>query len=113
MERPCSIRTSHGLDSTLPVEKYWQKVFFMKNIAGAPLFGELKKVIRLLLVLPFSNACVERVFSVLNNMKTAHRNRLKTETITSLMTTKEGIQQKGGSTKFEPTTSMMNAKIWK
>ncbi|XP_042304027.1 uncharacterized protein LOC121920849 [Sceloporus undulatus] len=61
---------THGLDSSLPPEKYWQKVFSLKNPVGAPLFGELKKVIRLLMVLPFSNGSVERIFSVLNNVKT-------------------------------------------
>lgn len=60
--------TSHGLDPTLPVAKYWEKLFFTTNRAGALLFGELKKVIRLLLVLPFSYASVERVFSAINNI---------------------------------------------
>lgn len=103
---------THGLDSSLPPEKYWQKVFSLKNAVGTPLFGELKKVIGLLMVLPFSNASVERVFSVLNNMKTAHRNRLKTETIVALMKTKEGITDKGGCAKFEPSPAMLKAKIW-
>lgn len=71
----------------------WQKLFFMKNMAGDLFFGELKKVIRLLLVLPLSNVSMECVFSVLNSMKTAHRNKSKTETITSLMVTKEGINR--------------------
>lgn len=65
------------------------------------------------MVLPFSNASVERVFSILNNIKTVARNNLKTETITSLMTTKEGIASKGGCFKSELTTAMLKTKIWK
>ncbi|KAJ8963505.1 hypothetical protein NQ314_005584 [Rhamnusium bicolor] len=50
-------------------ENYWAKVFSLKNRAGQFLFSSLKHVLSLLLVLPFSNASVERKFSVLRNLK--------------------------------------------
>ena len=49
---------------------YWSKVFKLKNSAGQYIFTNIKYVISLLLVLPFSNASVERKFSVLKNLKT-------------------------------------------
>lgn len=54
-----------GLHSALEPLHYW--------------FQNLKKVIRLLLMLPFSNASVERVFSKLKGIKTESRNKLNTD----------------------------------
>jgi hypothetical protein len=73
------------------------------NAASIPLYQNLKIVIKLLLVLPFSNASVERVFSTLNLCKTAHRNTLKTETISAIMTTKHGIKSEKGIIAFNPS----------
>lgn len=69
--------------------KYWQKVFMMKTALGLPAFPNLNTVMKLLLILPFSNASVERVFSTLKNCKTIHINKLKTATMVCLITTKE------------------------
>lgn len=52
-----------NLDNKKEASEYWEKVFEIKNATGQSAFPNLQKVIRLLLVLPFSNACVGRVFS--------------------------------------------------
>jgi hypothetical protein len=100
-----------GLDKTLPAAKYWQKVFSMKNALGEGKFPNLKVVIALLLVLPFSNASVERTFSNLKKIKTQDRNCLNTQTVVALMATKDGIAKQGGCIKFEPTNAMISKKI--
>lgn len=90
---------------------FWTKVFKLKDIAGTEKFKNLKILIGFLLILPFSNASVERVFSKLKLIKTEHRNRLNTETIAALMAISSSIQQQGGIHNFEPSSSMLNKKI--
>lgn len=101
-----------GLDPSKPANIYWKKVFQMKTSTGLPAFKNLKTAINLLLVLPFSNASVEHIFSALKNCKTAHRNRLKTETIVSLIGAKEGIKEQNGYVNFERNTAMLKANLW-
>lgn len=96
------------LSPEVPIEEYWKKILNMKNFDGEPLFPNLKKIILLLLVLPFSNASIERVFSQLKLIKCDNRNRLGTNTISALMATKENIKN---ATKFEPSKAMLHAKI--
>ena len=100
------------LSTTLSVETYWKRVFEFKNAAGQLMFPNLKIVVSLLLVLPFSNASVERVFSNLNNIKTENRNKLSVEVINSLLITKQAINEQGGMVQFEPTEQMYNKNIW-
>lgn len=80
----------------------------LKDFNDTPIFPNLKKVIGLSLVLPFSNACVEQVFSQLKLIKCENRNGLNTATISFLMATKANIKN---ATKFEPSKAMMHAKI--
>lgn len=54
----------------------------------SPMFPNLKKVIGLLLVLPFWNARFERIVKPDKINKSYNRNRLNTETISALMATK-------------------------
>lgn len=102
-----------GMDPTKDAENYWKYVFGFRNNAGMPRFKNLKCVVQFLLILPFSNASVERVFSALNNIKTENRNKLNTDTIAALLHTKQGVQEAGGLIKFEPNTEMLRTKIWK
>ncbi|KAL0881616.1 hypothetical protein ABMA27_001442 [Loxostege sticticalis] len=97
-----------GLCQNLEVEEYWKQILKLKDMTGTEMFPNLKKIVGLLLVLPFSNASVERIFSQLKLIKCENRNRLNTETISSLMATKANIQN---AIKFEPSKRMMHAKI--
>lgn len=96
------------LDLSPNVEEYWSKILKLKDLTGTPIFPNLKKVIRLLLVLPFSNACVERIFMQLKLIKCNNSNKLNTATISSLMAIKANIKN---ATNFEPSKAKMHAKI--
>lgn len=91
----------------MSVEEYWGAVFILKNSAGIEIFPKLKEVFSFLLVLPFSNASVERVFSALKQIKTDKRNRLSTDLVSAVIFTKEGIKENGG-TNFEPDKKLYN-----
>lgn len=98
----------HDSNLSQNVEQYWRQILKMKDLSGSPIFPNLKKVIGLLLVLPFSNASVERIFSQLKLIKCDNRNRLNTQTISALMATKANIQN---AIEFEPSKAMMLKKI--
>ncbi|KAL0833090.1 hypothetical protein ABMA28_001200 [Loxostege sticticalis] len=97
-----------NISPDLPVEEYWNKILQMRDGTGEPMFPNLKEIIMVLLVLPFSNACVERVFSQLKLIKSDNRNRLNTDTIAALMATKAAVKN---ATKFEPSKALMHARI--
>lgn len=100
-------------DSTVDVEEYWRQVFAIKNASGIEVFLLLKIVINLLLILPFSNASVECIFSQVNGIKTDTRNCLGTcTTLSALLHTKQGIKCAGGIVAFEPIKEMYQANIW-
>lgn len=101
---------SLGIDNEQDSEVYWTKIFGLKDALGSELFPNLKKVIKFLLIMPFSNASVERIFSALNNCKTNKRNKLKSDTLSALFIVKEGL--KGKEINFEPTTDMFK-RTWK
>lgn len=101
------------LKNETDLEKYWSKIFNLRNAAQEFLFPNLKKIFSLLFVLPFSNAKVERIFSDVFNIKTDKRNLLNTETVRSLLATKEGIAGCGGVIKFTPSKKMLDSPIWK
>ena len=52
----------------------------------------LSKFMMQLLSLPHCSASAERIFSVLNNIKTKNRNSLRTETINALMRSKSMLE---------------------
>ena len=58
-----------------------------KTITDSPKYGHLRKVVSATLSLPFSNASVERLFSVLKLIKTSAWNRLRKETLARLIHT--------------------------
>lgn len=111
MEHALLDHESLELDKNLPASQYWKKVFALKNNEGGCKFPNLMLVISLLLVLPFSNASVERTFSNLTRIKTDSRNSLKTETVAALMATKNGLKDHGGVVQFEPTNAMLAKTI--
>lgn len=101
----------YELHSDLEPDVYWRKVFKLKNNLGEDMFPILQKVINFILILPFSNASVERIFSTLNICKTDLRNRLSSETVTGILFTKQGIERNGNE-HFEPSLDLCN-QIWK
>lgn len=75
----------------MPAELYWNKVLSLKDHRGNFLYENLEVVVSLLLGVPSSNTEVERLFSVLKNVKTDKRNRLKNETLNGVLHTKLGM----------------------
>lgn len=103
-----------GLNPNLPADEYWSLVFKLKNAGDIPTFKNLKTVFSLLLILPFSNASVERLFSNLKNIKTDLRNRMGTDTAVAVMTTKDGLKSRGGVLNFKPPDEMLkSSSLWK
>ncbi|XP_065370891.1 uncharacterized protein LOC135963040 [Calliphora vicina] len=99
------------LNGSLEPEAYWLKVFKLKNSLGDSLFPNLQKVINFILILPFSNASAERIFSNLKNCKTDLRNKMSSETLASIFFTNEGIRRNGNEN-YEPSQEMCKKK-WK
>ena len=71
-------------------------------------FITLCRFMKCLLVLSHSNADTERVFSQVNLIKTELRNRLKTKTVSALLSAKEGIKiTSGDCCKFSPSDELV------
>lgn len=96
----------------MDTEDYWAKIFNIKKADGELEFKNLKKVIYFLLVLPFSNVSVERIFSDIKNIKTDHRNNLSTNTLKSILITKNFLSKDNDIINFEPNEEMLNTNIW-
>lgn len=97
----------------MPAEMYWNKVLSLKDHHGNFLYKNLEVLISVLLGVPSSNTEVERLFSVLKNVKSDKRNRLSNETLNGLLHTKLGMLANNCSI-LEPTTAMLNAaKMYK
>lgn len=104
----CPQNKQLGLNPHLSADEYWEMLFSLKNIADEPLFNNLRKAVYLIFILPFSNACVERIFSQLKLIKTDNRNHLDTDTIAALMMTKQSITS---VTKYEPSKQCITSNI--
>ena len=85
-------------------EEFWGSLDKVKNGLGTPQFPLLCRYMQALLVLPCSNADVERVFSSVNNIKTKQRNKLHSSTVSSLLKVKNGITE-------QPTGSCVSFKL--
>ncbi|XP_018397609.1 PREDICTED: uncharacterized protein LOC108775676 [Cyphomyrmex costatus] len=64
---------------------FWPKVYKFKNAGGNFVFKELATYVLTLLSLPTSNAVVERVFSIMNAVKTKTRNRILIKILDSII----------------------------
>ena len=78
--QPDSLAEEH-----IELVEFWSYVGKLTNPSGNPIYKNLCQFVEFLMVLPHSNASAERQFSRLKIMKTVLRNRLKPETISSLM----------------------------
>ena len=70
---------------------YWGQLAKIKLPVGADQtlrFPLLSQLVKILLVIPHSNAASERMFSMLRNIDTTHRGDLDQETICALMACK-------------------------
>lgn len=81
--------------NTKNTNKFWYEVLDFKDIAGENRFKDLATFAKSLLVLPHSNAEVERLFSMMNVVKTKHRNRMKLDLLSSILTIRAGLKREG------------------
>ena len=89
--------------------KFWPIVFNYVDGAGQQIFKELATIVLRLLTFPLSNAAVERVFSIMNSVKTKVRNRLKLTTLEAIIRTKIFcFNRKICCNNFTPTGHMLS-----
>lgn len=72
---------------------FWHEVSNYKNANGENPFKDLCDLALSFLVLPFSNAEVERIFSQLNIVKNKTRNKLNLEMVNSILTIRYGLRR--------------------
>lgn len=108
---PISYKLSafENIDRIDPVD-FWIDVYNNTNSAGNGRFKEISSFALSLFSMPFSNACVERVFSIMNFVKSKLRNRLICETVEAALTVRYGLKFLGiSAASFEPTKEMLRA----
>ncbi|KYN19742.1 hypothetical protein ALC57_07895, partial [Trachymyrmex cornetzi] len=92
-------------------DQFWLEVFQMKNELNEEMFPNLKKLIKGLMCLPHSSACVERIFSQLSLIKTKLRNKLDVETCSSIILPKQLMADENCYT-WNPSETLLQ-KRWK
>lgn len=99
-----SYMTEKELDNSYT---FWTKLYFFKDAGGSFFFRELSEFVLKVLCLPSSNAVVERVFSIMNAIKTKSRNKINFEMLDSLLRIRGNCtSSETCCTKFSPSKSM-------
>ncbi|XP_015119417.1 uncharacterized protein LOC107042750 [Diachasma alloeum] len=87
--------------------KFWSHAYTFKNASGRQVVKELAGTVLKILSLPVSNAVVERVFSVMNCVKTKYRNKMQIDMLTAILRIRiHCYVRKLRCTSFEPTQQM-------
>ena len=74
---------------------FWSEVYAHRDASDANPFQELSEFAISILVLPHSNAEVERVFSQMNIVKNKLRNRMETEMANAILAVRAGLKRHG------------------
>ena len=79
----------HVFEDDLKPDLYWDEYWKIakdgKTPTRGPKYPNLTKFVEILASFPFSNALVERVFSILKRIKTEHRTSLKSSSLVALL----------------------------
>lgn len=87
---------------------FWSKLYYLKNAGGLFPLRELAKFALRLLVLPLSNAVVERVFSIMNAVKTKSRNKMSLKMLEAILRIRIHLYVRRICCEtFEPTQDMI------
>ena len=78
--------------NTLDTEMFWGEVFQHTDAAGENPYRELANFAMSILVLPISNAEVERMFSSMNVIKSKIRNRMQLKLTNSILTIRNSMR---------------------
>jgi hypothetical protein len=88
----------------LPLDEMWMKISQYKDFTGCFKFRNISKLASIVLTLPHSNAEAERLFSVVNDIKTKKRNRLGDNTLNAMCSIRSSFTSLNiDCTKFKPT----------
>lgn len=74
---------------------FWSEVREYEDSTGTNPFKELCDFAFSVLLLPYSNAEVERVFSVMNAVKSKLRNKMKENMVNAILTIRSGLKRTG------------------
>lgn len=77
----CSTVTISEKDSS----EFWVDVYNINDSGGKRVFEELAVCVLHILSLPLANAVVERVFSIMNAVKTKPRNRMQMNMLDAIL----------------------------
>lgn len=72
---------------------FWNEVRCYSDASGLNPFQELVDFALSVLVLPYSNATVERIFSQMNIVKNKQRNRMETFMVNAILTVRFGLRR--------------------
>ena len=86
-------------------EKFWIEKLKMKSISNLAQFA------RNILIIPYSNVFIERIFSQINLIKTDLRNQLDVKTVSSIMKIKSFYQNETKDFLFEPNEDHYKHRI--
>lgn len=81
----------------LDIFSFWNELSQLTNYCGEKPFKDLCDLAKICLVIPHSNAAVERVFSQVCDIKTKKRNKINRETMLCLLRIKHEMQAGGFS----------------
>lgn len=88
----------------LPLDEMWHKISGFTDFRGTHKFQNIGKLATFVLSLPHSNAEAERIFSVVNDVKTKKRNRLGDDTLDAITTIRSSFSALNiNCTTFKPT----------
>lgn len=93
---------------------FWQEILTVKDGNNHVKYHLLSKLMCGLLALPHSSACVERVFSMVNIIKTKQANRLQAEAVADRLLAKQAISRHGGECyawKLASITNVMSREL--
>ncbi|GBP01563.1 hypothetical protein EVAR_101094_1 [Eumeta japonica] len=82
-------------NETNNTKKFWNEVLHFKDAQGNSRFDELATFAITLLILPHSNADVERLFSSMNIIKNKQRNRMTLKLLTAILRVRCGLRLEG------------------
>ncbi|XP_018406164.1 PREDICTED: uncharacterized protein LOC108771317 [Cyphomyrmex costatus] len=86
-------------------DEFWRAIDLIVDSAGQKRFSNISKLALALLTVPFSNASVERAFSIVNIVKDKLRNKLEVKTIDAILRVRFLMENKCDN--FEPTPLML------
>lgn len=90
--------------------QFWKEVSEYTDASGLNPYFDVSCVAIQILILPWSNADVERLFSQMNVVKTKLRNRMGPRLLNSILTIRAGLKREGMcSSKYVLPTDVLNS----